>query len=182
MIVIGANTAAAIALHAAEGSWVMFLQAIYPPERRGPIKVEGLRGASLAERLISISRDCPCEVQLIGLLSSPIDPIQHANEIATELTAIHSSWFAPTEELTSFIENSAQAPILELLGRTQAGAIDGLMSIDEIAEYLSVSVPTVRRMIKDRRIPYLRFGRIYRFVPNEVVASLRTEAGYHEEA
>jgi excisionase family DNA binding protein len=35
-----------------------------------------------------------------------------------------------------------------------------------------VSVPTVRRMIKQEVIPYLKFGRIYRFVPADVIASL----------
>lgn len=173
MITISVNTAAAIALHAAGGSWVMFLQAMFPLGRQGPIKIEGLRGAHLAERLISISRDSPCDVSLIGLLPSPIDPTLHASEIANELTCVHDQWYSPTTELIEFIENSAQATIKELLGQTSAGALDDLVDITGIAELLDVSVPTIRRMIDRDEIPFLKFGRSYRFVPSDVISSLR---------
>jgi excisionase family DNA binding protein len=174
MIALSPNTAAAIALHAAEGSWVVFLQAIYPLERQGPIRIEGIKGSRLADRLISISRDSPCEVRLIGLLPTAIDPALHANEIAIELECVHDQWYSPTNELTDFIANSAQQSIIELLGQTHPGALDGqLVDIKQMAELLDVSVPTVRRMIKANEIPYLRFGWEYRFVPNEVIASLR---------
>lgn len=173
MIALGPNTAAAIALHAAEGSWVMFLQAVYPGERMGPIKIEGIKGSRLAERLNTIARDSPCEVRLIGLLPTAIDPQVHVEGLTFDLECIHDQWFSPTVELIEYVASSAQESITLLLKQTQPGALDGqLVDIKEIAELIGVSVPTVRRMIKANEIPYLRFGWEYRFVPNEVLASL----------
>lgn len=174
MIALTPNTAAAVALHAAEGSWVIFVQVIPGAGSQGPIKIEGLRGVQLAPRLMSLVRDCPYEVQLIGLMPSTV-PIEHAQAVGNEHHEIHDGWFQPTSELIGFIEHAAQEPLRGLLAETHPGGLDGgdIVDIDGIAEILGVSVPTIRRLIKAETIPYLRFGRTYRFVPSDVIASLQ---------
>ena len=174
MIALSSHTAAAIALHAAEGSWVMFVQTM-PPGIAGPIMIEAIAGRDLAPRLTSLALDNAYDMQLIGLLSS-VAPLQDAQTIANEFAAyqIHDWWFDPGPELLAFVGDQAQSTISVLLSKTHPGGLsDAPVDIDQIAEILDVSVPTIRRMIKANEIPYLKFGRSYRFVPNDVLASLR---------
>jgi excisionase family DNA binding protein len=53
-----------------------------------------------------------------------------------------------------------------------ADPLPHLLSIDELAEHLGVTVRHVRRLIAERRIPFLRVGRLIRFDPAEVTAWL----------
>lgn len=46
--------------------------------------------------------------------------------------------------------------------------MDQLLTITQVAELLSVSGKTVRRMVVARRIPCVRIGRQIRFVPGDV--------------
>lgn len=43
-----------------------------------------------------------------------------------------------------------------------------LMDIDEIAEHLGVASRHVRRLVQERRIPYLKWGHLLRFDPVDV--------------
>jgi len=172
MIALSSHTAAAIALHAAEGSWVMFVQLVGVA---GPVKIEPVLGRQLASRITQLVLDNPYELQLIGLLPSS-DPDSDASEIANEFIAyqIHDGWFEPNGDLLAFIGEQAQSSISVLLAQTHPGGLsDAPVDIEQIASILDVSVPTVRRMVKAGEIPYLKFGRFYRFVPNDVLASLR---------
>lgn len=174
MIALTSQTATAIALHAAYGNWVMFVQAIVPPQM--PIRIEGVRGRDLVPRLNAIA-DTFCETQLIGLIESQLaDPTEDAETIANDFAPyqIRGWWFESNPQLLTFIMNDAQSVLPELLARTYPGGLtDELVDIEQIAKVLDVSVPTVRRMVKANQIPFLKFGRIYRFVPNDVLASLR---------
>lgn len=44
------------------------------------------------------------------------------------------------------------------------------MSIEQIAEHLGVSVRHVRRLVFERRIPYVKWGHLVRFDIDEVIA------------
>lgn len=174
MIALTSQTAAAIALRAAEGSWVMFTQAM-PPGVAGPVMINGVSGRALAQRLQTIQRYSPYDTQLIGLMPSEV-PDEDAAEIANEFGAyqIHDWWFDPRHELLSYVAENAQDALVLLLAETHPGGLsDAPVDIERIAEILDVSVPTVRRMVKAKQIPFLRWGRLYRFVPNDVLASLR---------
>jgi excisionase family DNA binding protein len=46
------------------------------------------------------------------------------------------------------------------------------MDVAEIADHLGVSVRHVRRLVSERRIPYLKWGNLLRFDPSEVSAWL----------
>lgn len=174
MIALTSHTALAVALHAAEGSWVMFLQ-VMPPGMTGPIRIEGVTGRQLIGRLNSIVDDNPYDVQLIGLLQSQA-PHEDAQAIAGEFAAfqLRGWWFEPAPELLAFVQNDTQSALSILLAQTHPGGLsDAPVDIERMAEILDVSIPTVRRMVKANEIPYLRFGRLYRFVPNDVLASLK---------
>lgn len=43
-----------------------------------------------------------------------------------------------------------------------------LVDIAQIAEHLGVSVRHVRRLVAERRIPYVKWGHLIRFDPQEV--------------
>jgi excisionase family DNA binding protein len=47
-----------------------------------------------------------------------------------------------------------------------------LLSIDELAEHLGVTVRHVRRLVAERRVPYLKVGRLVRFDPEDVAGWL----------
>lgn len=43
-----------------------------------------------------------------------------------------------------------------------------LLSIEGIAEHLGVSVRHIRRLVAERRIPYVKWGHLLRFDPVEI--------------
>ncbi|HTW06430.1 MAG TPA: helix-turn-helix domain-containing protein [Acidimicrobiales bacterium] len=58
-------------------------------------------------------------------------------------------------------------------------AIPQLLTMDELAERLGVTHRHVRRLVAERRVPFLRVGRFIRFDPAQISAWLdqgRTEA------
>ena len=52
-----------------------------------------------------------------------------------------------------------------------------LLTIDQVAEHLGTSRRHLRRLIAERRIPYVKVGRLIRFDPDEITAWL--DAGRH---
>ena len=45
-----------------------------------------------------------------------------------------------------------------------------LMAIEEVAERLGVSVRHVRRLVHERRIPFIKWGHLLRFDPDDIEA------------
>ena len=45
-----------------------------------------------------------------------------------------------------------------------------LLSIAEVADLLGVNVRHVRRLVQEKRIPYVKWGHLIRFDPDEVEA------------
>jgi len=45
-----------------------------------------------------------------------------------------------------------------------------LLNISEVADILGVDVRHVRRLVHERRIPYLKWGHLLRFHPSEIAA------------
>lgn len=48
------------------------------------------------------------------------------------------------------------------------GTLPQLLTIDQLAERLGVSTRHVRRLVAERRVPYLKIGRFVRFDPAEI--------------
>ncbi|MGH8991819.1 MAG: helix-turn-helix domain-containing protein [Acidimicrobiia bacterium] len=57
-------------------------------------------------------------------------------------------------------------------GAEGKGRPGGLVGIDDVAVMLGVGVRHVRRLVADRRIPYLKWGHLLRFDPVEIEAWL----------
>ena len=51
---------------------------------------------------------------------------------------------------------------------TNAEALPHLLTIDQLVERLGTSTRHVRRLIAERRIPYLKVGKLVRFDPDEI--------------
>ncbi len=51
---------------------------------------------------------------------------------------------------------------------THAEALPHLLTIDQLVERLGTSTRHVRRLIAERRIPYLKVGKLVRFDPDEI--------------
>lgn len=49
---------------------------------------------------------------------------------------------------------------------------DPLWDVDAVARRLGVQVRHIRRLVAERRIPYLKWGHLLRFDPNEIEAWL----------
>lgn len=176
MLTLSSPTAIAAALHANEGAWIMFLQSDTSIDAYGPIKIDSATGPQqLADRLTVLSAVCPYDLRLIGLVQTE-NAASDIEALATTFAAchLHDLWFAPCTELIALIAERAQDAITALLPQTHPGALSDVpVDIEEIARIIGVSVPTVRRMVKAAEIPFLKWGRIYRFVPADVIASLR---------
>jgi excisionase family DNA binding protein len=57
---------------------------------------------------------------------------------------------------------------------------DSLMDIEDVARRLKVRVRYVRRLVAERRIPYVKFGHLLRFEPADIddwIARARIEDG-----
>jgi excisionase family DNA binding protein len=52
------------------------------------------------------------------------------------------------------------------------GPLPHLLTIDQLAEHLGVSPHHVRRLVAERRVPYVRWRRFIRFDPAEIAAWL----------
>ena len=174
MIVLSPHTASTLSPLTADQSWVMFVQVSPPVGAAGPIKIEGVRGTQIAPRLREIAADNAYETYIIGLTSTET-PGELAQVIHDQFNAalLHHDWFEPTIELLAFVQHTAQEALQNLLAQTRPGGVpEGAVDIETIAEFLGVSVPTVRRAVKAGEIPYLRMGKALRFVAADVLASL----------
>ena len=52
--------------------------------------------------------------------------------------------------------------------RSEGQTLPHLVDIEAVAEHLGVSVRHVRRLVHERRIPYLKWGHLLRFEPAAV--------------
>lgn len=154
----------------------MFVQGNLPTNCNGAglILIEGAKGSDLAARIKQLSTTNAYEVTLIGLIETAT-PGEHATAIGEQYSLhIHDHWYEPTPSLLAFIGHVAQPVLSALLAQTHPGALsEKPVDIEAIAKMLGVSVQTIRRMIAAHQIPFFRAGRVYRFVPSDVMASLR---------
>lgn len=62
------------------------------------------------------------------------------------------------------------APLSSTPQRARASDLPRLVSIEAVAEHLGVSVRHVRRLVYERRIPYVKWGHLVRFDVDDVNA------------
>jgi excisionase family DNA binding protein len=57
---------------------------------------------------------------------------------------------------------------------TSNGRQPQLLTIDQLAQRLGITVRHVRRLVADKRVPYYKVGRLVRFDPAEITDWLAT--------
>jgi excisionase family DNA binding protein len=57
-------------------------------------------------------------------------------------------------------------------------AASKLVQFKEVAEYFDVSVQTVRNWVKDRKIPFVKLGSVYRFNITEIEKAITTSSNF----
>ncbi|MDA8045287.1 MAG: helix-turn-helix domain-containing protein [Actinomycetota bacterium] len=55
---------------------------------------------------------------------------------------------------------------------TTTETVPRLLTIDQLAEQLGITTRHVRRLIAERRVPYLKVGKLVRFDPAEITGWL----------
>lgn len=55
-------------------------------------------------------------------------------------------------------------------GRSGIADLPRLLTIGEVAEYLGVTERHIRRLVAERRIPFVKWGHLLRFDPAEIAA------------
>lgn len=55
---------------------------------------------------------------------------------------------------------------------TTTETVPRLLTIDQLAEQLGITTRHVRRLIAERRVPYLKVGKLARFDPAEIAGWL----------
>ena len=58
---------------------------------------------------------------------------------------------------------------------TDSTSVPELLTVAEVAKLLTVSIPTVRRLQGQRRIPFVKVGGSVRFTKDDLVAYLEQE-------
>jgi excisionase family DNA binding protein len=53
-----------------------------------------------------------------------------------------------------------------------ADPVEGLLTLSDVAEILKISVPTVRRLQQQRKIPFVKVGGSIRFARSDVASYL----------
>jgi len=53
-------------------------------------------------------------------------------------------------------------------GKPGSHELPVLMNIEQVAEHLGVSVRHVRRLVAERRIPFIKWGHLLRFDPTQI--------------
>lgn len=175
MLVARQPIATAITPHAADRSWIVFLQTTLPAGVPSPIKIAPMRGAQIGDELRRINAANAYNVQIIGLIQSD-QPDQQAAALAERYAKdhLHDGWYAPSADLIVFIQHNGKAAIQELLAQVHPASVpDRLVDVDEMARIIGCSVPTVRRMYTKGEIPVLRAGDRCLFQPAEVLAAMR---------
>ncbi len=153
-------------------SCVLFVQA-RPVCGPTAIRIEGTKDP--AARLNALSDDNAVETFLAGVIETT-EPAAAEAHLAEMFRPFHlrGKWFSATNELMGYIQLNAQQVLVQKLSELRTHSHpDNTMTIEQIAEHLHVSTRTIRRMVDDGTIPHLRAGRQLRFMPGDVVASLR---------
>lgn len=55
-----------------------------------------------------------------------------------------------------------------------AGPVEGLLTIPDVAAILKVSIPTVRRLQQQRKLPFVKVGGSIRFTMSDVTSYVAT--------
>lgn len=128
----------------------------------------------LYSRLATLASENACGIKLLGAI--PRSSAQAARELRQQFAAYldHGEWFKGHAALRAYI---AQRSVLPLPARgTATPPLEGppfvnarvpllepLLTVEQLAAYLGVSVITIRRHARNRLLPCIRVGGLLRF-------------------
>ena len=69
-------------------------------------------------------------------------------------------------------QTETDGPFTKGVTMTTTHSLPHLLTIEELAEHLGVTVRHVRRLIAERRVPFVKVGRFVRFDPAAITAWL----------
>lgn len=145
---------------------VYFVQTRPSEDLAGPVRIGSTR--NLQQHLQQLVDHNPFPLYLLGSMVSA-EPEKAKHHIHEQFAAARSrgDWFRPTDELLQYVRTATQRPLTPPMPQVPA---DQLLSIEDVARILNVSVPTVRRLVDAGRLPVMRIGRQLRFSPKDITA------------
>lgn len=153
--------------HAPAGVGVVyFVQCRPTDETIGPIRIGATRNLQAhLQQLVDLN---PFPLYFMGSMMSA-EPEKAKQMIQEQFATARTrgDWFRPTDELITFIRTKSQRP---LTPPTPQVPTDRLLSVEDVARILGVSVPTIRRFVAAGQIPCVRIGRQLRFAPGDITA------------
>ena len=153
---------------------VTFIECRFQPELVGFIQIAATR--NFLSQVAVLVESNPFPMYLHGYIPTG-DSEKLAKEIRELMGAyqLRGTWFRPQQELIEFIGKNARRPTAVGLP-TGGGNVDSkeeqLLTVEQIAEKLQVSEPTIRRLVASGKIPHIRQGRLLRFQMSAVLAAL----------
>lgn len=155
---------------------VTFIECRFQPELVGFIQI-GATKNFLSHVGVLVEAN-PFPLYLHGFLSSP-DPEKAAKDIKERFARyqLRNAWFRPQQELLEFIRAHATKPAAVGLPTTAVPNAppdqpEQLLTIEDVAERLKVSTPTIRRLVSAGKIPHIKQGRVLRFQMSQVLQAL----------
>lgn len=158
---------------------VCFIESRPNSDLNGYIKIDTTTNFQwYVEKLIE---DHPYLTILLGYIETTA-PDKTAVQLRQSFAEFHhrGAWFKPGLKLLDFIRDTTkQATLPKLQSIPSVGnnlvSIQNtkLLSTEEIAQYLNVSVPTIRRWIEAGKLPVVKHGKVLRFYLPDVIDKLR---------
>jgi len=131
---------------------------------------------SLARRVATLRSESACKLTMLGV---QLD--EHASILEQKLHQrfaayrAHNEWFLPAPRVLKYVTertvspNAIPTPTHDVLSKEDVDALlsegtpPSLMTIEQLASFWKVGVPTVRRRVKEKQIPFVKVGRQIRF-------------------
>jgi excisionase family DNA binding protein len=145
-------------------------------EGNGPINIGATQ--DLEKQFVSLQRANPYSLVVVGFVAfnEPQAAAQHDHGLRERFAQhhIHSDWYRPVSEIVEYAYSTRQIPVAPTKYRAVMTheAEPKLLTPQQLAEKLGVSVPTIRRLIQQDVIPYLKAGAQIRFDLNAVLKAM----------
>ncbi len=151
---------------------VTFIECRSQSELVGFIQIDATN--NLASHVGTLQKNNPFPIYLRGYIPTA-DMRETLKQVNEQLSSyiFRLPWFIPAPKLLEYIEKNTQLPakpssIPEAALATKEEFID----IEELSKRLNISVPTLRRLEQNKKIPSIRTGRLVRFQMQQVINAL----------
>lgn len=150
---------------------VTFIECRIQPELAGLIQIDAT--TNFSSHVAVLQKNNPFLLYFRGYIATA-DTQKTLQQVHEQLGKFifRLPWFLPSYEVTEFINKNAQPPPKTIIPASALTPQENLITIEEVAKKLNVSVPTVRRLEQNGKIPSIRTGRLIRFNLQHVLDAL----------